>query len=89
MNYLPSPMRFFSTSMNQKFVKMEDQQFHRDLIEKQRQFDSNHLNPKYAYKYLRELNRHQKYQTVIRLYEKYETDYRTHQDHAMQDKVRD
>ena len=42
-----------------------------------------------ASKYFRELNRNQKFQTVVRLYEKYETDYRTNKDYRLQDKVRD
>ena len=46
------------------------------LIDRQRQFDSNPLNGQFAYKYFRELNRQQKFHTVKRLYERYETDYR-------------
>jgi ATP-dependent Zn protease len=61
-------------------------------MERQRQFDSNPTNAEFAYKYFRELNRQQKFHTVKRLYEKYETDYRINSinaDFERQDKVRE
>jgi hypothetical protein len=50
------------------------------LMERQRQFDRSPSDVQAAYKYFRELNRNQKYQTVLRLYNKYETDYRSSKD---------
>ena len=45
-------------------------------MDRQRKFDADQTNHVAAYKYFRELNRHHKFQTVTRLYEKYENDYR-------------
>jgi len=52
-------------------------------MDHQRKFDSAPSNMEVAAKYFRELNRHQKFQTVIRLYEKYETEYRTNKDYKL------
>jgi len=45
-------------------------------MERQRRYDRNPTDLVSAYKYFRELNRNQKYSTVLRLYMKYETDYK-------------
>ena len=75
--------------LGEKFIKVDEAYMQQQLIDRQRKFDSDPTNPTTAYKYFRELNRHQKFQTVIRLYERYETDYRTIRDFELQDKVRD
>ena len=88
-------MRVFSTAtssrapFSEKFIKLDDNAMKHSLMERQRKFDGNPVNAKFAYKYFRELNRHQKFETVKRLYEKHETDYRITKggDFALQDKV--
>jgi ATP-dependent Zn protease len=74
---------------SEKFIKLDDNAMMHSLMERQRKFDSNPVNSRFAYKYFRELNRHQKFETVRRLYEKHETDYRidAHADFDLQDKV--
>ena len=49
-------------------------------MQRQRFFDRTPTDTTAAYKYFRELNRQQKYQTVLRLYNKYEADYRSSMD---------
>ena len=49
-------------------------------MQRQRFFDRTPTDITAAYKYFRELNRQQKYQTVLRLYNKYEADYRSSMD---------
>ena len=80
--------RIFST--REKFMKLDSHgEMQQALMERQRRFDAAPTNMEAAAKYFRELNRNQKFQTVIRLYEKYEEIYRTNQDYKMQDKVRE
>jgi hypothetical protein len=59
------------------------------LIEKQRKFDHAPTNSVIAYKYFRELNRQHKFHTVVRLYEKYEPEYRSNKgaDFSLHEKV--
>jgi len=84
--------RVFTTASlhhDEKFMKLDTGNLYLQLMERQRQFEESPTDLSKAYRYFRELNRHQKFQTVIRLYEKYETDYRTTQEYHLQDKVRD
>ena len=82
-------MRNFSTAHEEKCMKLDNREFQQCLMDRQRLFDSAPTNMRYATIYFRELNRHQKFSTVVRLYEKYETEYRANKDFKMQDKVRD
>ena len=69
-------------------MKLDDRNLQLKAIEqRQRDFDSNPRNLKFAYKYFRELNRNQKYQTVVRLYGNYEAEYRTSSDRSATQKV--
>ena len=60
-----------------QFMEVDPEAQKQSLMERQIKFDKDPTNPKHAYKYFRELNRHQKFLTVRRLYEKKETEYRT------------
>lgn len=92
LNRFGSAIPTGSHPFGKQFVIVDPQESKQKLIERQRQFDSNPTNAEFAYKYFRELNRQQKFHTVKRLYEKYETDYRIssiNSDFELQDKVRE
>jgi len=77
---VPGSCQGFAT-LSEPFVKLDTgRSLQESLMERQRHFDRSPTDVHAAYKYFRELNRNQKYQTVLRLYNKYETDYRSSMD---------
>ena len=69
-------------------MKLDDgRSMQQRLMERQLKFDKQPKDLTTAYKYFRELNRNQKYATVLRLYAKYEGDFRLSKDYQLQQKV--
>lgn len=63
-------------------MKLDDgRSMQQRLMERQLKFDKAPKDLTIAYKYFRELNRNQKYSTVLRLYAKYEGDFRLSKDY--------